>query len=177
MRSLPMFLRMAEELSRMPRLSSPIQAFFHEPPMWSVGIPRWQQISRWQEQEFAPPSKITKEGYQVTLDVKDYNELNVKVVDDSVVLVEGKTEQKMNDDCGYSSRHFLRRFVLPEGYDADQVTSSLSSDGVLTINVPNPPSVQEAIKERIVPIQNTGEPAIKAKKQKPVEEEGVEKNA
>ncbi|XP_068139840.1 heat shock protein 22 [Drosophila tropicalis] len=174
MRSLPMFLRMAEELSRMPRLSSPLQAFFHEPPMWSVAIPRYgQQIARWQEQESAPPSKITKEGYQVTLDVKDYNELNVKVVDDSVVLIEGKTEQK-DGDHGYSSRHFLRRFVLPEGYDADQVTSYLSSDGVLTVNVPNPPSVQEAIKERIVSIQNTGEPANKAK-EKPVEEGGAEK--
>ncbi|EDV40798.1 uncharacterized protein Dana_GF10689 [Drosophila ananassae] len=162
MRSLPMFLRMAEEMTRMPRISSPFHAFFHEPPVWSVALPRnWQQIARWQEQEFAPPATVSKEGYKLTLDVKDYNELNVKVLDESVVLVEGKSEQKDDEHGGFSSRHFLRRFVLPEGYEADKVTSSLSSDGVLTINVPNPPAVQEALKERVVPIEKTGEPAKK----------------
>ncbi|XP_034659122.1 heat shock protein 22 [Drosophila subobscura] len=162
MRSLPMFLRMAEEMARMPRVS-PFQAFFHEPPVWSVALPRnWQQIARWQEREFAPPATVTKEGYQLTLDVKDYNELKVKVLDDSVVLVEGKAEQQEEGDAGgYSSRHFMRRFVLPQGYEADKVTSSLSSDGVLTINVPNPPAVQEALKERVVPIEQTGAPAKK----------------
>ncbi|XP_037719350.1 heat shock protein 22 [Drosophila subpulchrella] len=163
MRSLPMFWRMAEEMTRMPRLSSPFQAFFHEPPVWSVALPRnWQQIARWQEQEFAPPATINKEGYKLTLDVKDYSELKVKVLDESVVLVEGKSEQQKGDQGGYSSRHFLRRFVLPEGYEADKVTSSLSSDGVLTISVPNPPAVQESLKEREVPIEQTGEPAKKS---------------
>ncbi|XP_017085269.1 heat shock protein 22 [Drosophila eugracilis] len=162
MRSLPMFWRMAEEMTRMPRYSSPFQAFFHEPAVWSVTLPRnWQQIARWQEQEFAPPATVNKEGYKLTLDVKDYSELNVKVLDESVVLVEGKSEQKEDNQGSYTSRHFLRRFVLPEGYEADKVTSSLSSDGVLTISVPNPPAMQEAIKERVVPIEQTGEPAMK----------------
>lgn len=163
MRSLPMFWRMAEEMARMPRLSSPFHAFFHEPPVWSVTLPRnWQQIARWQEQEFAPPATVNKDGYKLTLDVKDYSELKVKVLDESVVLVEGKSEQQEAEQGGYSSRHFLRRFVLPEGYEADKVTSTLSSDGVLTISVPNPPGVQETPKEREVTIEQTGEPAKKS---------------
>ncbi|EDV51177.1 heat shock protein 22 [Drosophila erecta] len=163
MRSLPMFWRMAEEMARMPRLSSPFQAFIHEPPVWSVALPRnWQQIARWQEQEFAPPATVNKDGYKLTLDVKDYSELKVKVLDESVVLVEGKSEQQEAEQGGYSSRHFLRRFVLPEGYEADKVTSTLSSDGVLTISVPNPPAVQETLKEREVTIEQTGEPAKKS---------------
>ncbi|XP_017053283.1 heat shock protein 22 [Drosophila ficusphila] len=166
MRSLPMFWRMAEEMTRMPRISSPFHAFFHEPPIWSVALPRnWQQIARWQEQEFAPPATINKDGYKLTLDVKDYSELKVKVLDESVVLVEGKSEQEDGDQGSYSSRHFLRRFVLPEGYEADKVKSSLSSDGVLTISVPNPPTVQESLKERVVPIEQTGEPAKKSQEE------------
>jgi len=76
--------------------------------------------------------------------------------------VEGKSEQQEAEQGGYSSRHFLRRFVLPEGYEADKVTSTLSSDGVLTISVPNPPGVQETLKEREVTIEQTGEPAKKS---------------
>ncbi|XP_016971631.2 heat shock protein 22 [Drosophila rhopaloa] len=163
MRSLPMLWRMAEDMSRMPRLASPFHAFFHEPPVWSVALPRnWQQIARWQEQQFAPPATINKDGYKLTLDVKDYSELKVKVLDESIVLVEGKSEQQDGEQGSYTSRHFLRRFVLPEGYEADKVTSNLSSDGVLTITVPNPPAVQETIKERVVPIEQTGEPSKKS---------------
>ncbi|KAL7733775.1 hypothetical protein ACLKA6_011500 [Drosophila palustris] len=157
MRSMPMFLRMAEELSRFPRMS-PFQAFFHEPLMWSgVAVPRnWQQIAHWQEQEFAPTAKVEKQGYQVSVDVSVYkpSELTVKTVDNSVII-EGKSEQQ-DEQGGYTSRHFLRRFVLPEGYESDKVTSTLSSDGLLTINVPNPPEVEEALKERLVPIQHMG---------------------
>ncbi|XP_064556836.1 heat shock protein 22 [Drosophila montana] len=172
MRSLPMFLRMAEELTRMPRVS-PFQAFFHEPHMWSgLAVPRnWQQIARSQEKQFAPAATIGKQGYQVCLDVSDYkpNELTVKTVNNSVVI-EGKSEQQEDDQGGYSSRHFLRRFALPEGYEADKTTSSLSSDGVLTINVPNPPAVEEALKERVVPIQQTGPAELNVKPNPPLEE-------
>lgn len=159
MRSLPMLLHMAEEMMRMPRVS-PFHAFFREPLTWSsnTAVPRnWQQIARWQERQFAPPASIGKEGYQVSLDVSEYkpNELTVKTVNNSVII-EGKSEQVQDEQGGYSSRNFLRRFVLPEGYDPELATSSLSSDGLLTINVPNPPAVQEALKERVVPIQQTG---------------------
>ncbi|XP_034482480.1 heat shock protein 22 [Drosophila innubila] len=172
MRSMPMFLRMAEELSRFPRMS-PFQTFFHEPLMWSgIAVPRnWKQIARWQEQEFAPAATVGKQGYQVSLDVSVYkpNELTVKTVDNSVII-EGKSEQHEDEQGSFTSRHFLRRFVLPQGYESDKVTSTLTSDGVLTISVPNPPEVEEALKERLVPIQQTG-PAENNVKLHPVQEE------
>ncbi|KAH8370184.1 hypothetical protein KR093_002584 [Drosophila rubida] len=176
MRSLPMFLRLAEEMSRLPRIApyqSPFQALFQEVPLWSAAAaPRnWKQIARWQEQEFAPPATVGKQGYQVSLDVSVYkpNELSVKTVENSVII-EGKSE--LEDDLGgYSSRQFLRRFVLPKGYDAEHLTTSLSSDGVLTINVPNPPADEkDALKERVVPIQQTGLAADNVKANPPKEE-------
>ena len=53
----------------------------------------------------------------------------------TAVVVEGKHEERA-DDHGYISRHFVRRYVLPEHYNMEQLNSSLSSDGVLTITAP-----------------------------------------
>lgn len=40
------------------------------------------------------------------------------------------------DDHGFVSREFLRKYKLPAGVTIADVTSSLSIDGVLTITVP-----------------------------------------
>ncbi|KAH8398820.1 hypothetical protein KR222_007974 [Zaprionus bogoriensis] len=178
MRSLPMLLHMAEEMMRMPRLS-PFQALLREPSQWSrvdgsLSVPRnWRQIARWQEREFGPLAKVGKEGYQVNLDVSEYepNELTVKTVNNSVII-EGKAERQSDETGGsYSSRSFLRRFVLPEGYDPELATSSLSTEGVLTIHVPNPPEVDAALQERVVPIQQTGQAEHNVKPNPPIDEE------
>jgi crystallin alpha B len=62
------------------------------------------------------------------------DEITVKTVDNDVI-VEAKHEEK-KDEHGFISRHFVRRYVLPMSHDAIGVTSSLSSDGVLTITAP-----------------------------------------
>ncbi|KAH8410689.1 hypothetical protein KR222_005136, partial [Zaprionus bogoriensis] len=103
-----------------------------------------------------PLAQVGKDGFQVCMDVAQFSprELSVKVVDNSVV-VEGKHEER-EDDHGYISRHFVRRYALPKGYEPDRVMSSLSSDGVLTINVPKPPAIEDKSKERVVQIQQVG---------------------
>lgn len=100
-------------------------------------------------------SPVGKDGFQVCMDVAQFkpSELNVKVVDNSIVI-EGKHEER-EDEHGFIQRHFVRRYVLPKGYDADKVVSTLSSDGVLTVSVPKPQE-EEKSNERIVQIQQTG---------------------
>lgn len=73
---------------------------------------------------------------QVILDVQQFSpdEITVKTVDNHVV-VEAKHEEKQ-DEHGYISRHFVRRYVLPPSHDLVNITSTLSSDGVLTITAP-----------------------------------------
>ncbi|XP_017464916.1 PREDICTED: heat shock protein 23-like [Rhagoletis zephyria] len=99
-------------------------------------------------------SVVGKDGLQVCMDVAQFkpSELSVKVVDNSIV-VEGKHEER-EDEHGYISRHFVRRYALPKGYNADNVISTLSSDGVLTVSAPKPQ--EEASNERVVQIQQTG---------------------
>jgi len=72
----------------------------------------------------------------VSLDVKEYKpeEITVKNVE-NVITVEGKHEEKQ-DEHGYISRHFVRRYVLPKDVDIDHCKVSLSSDGVLNLHVP-----------------------------------------
>jgi len=109
---------------------------------------------------------IGKDGFKVCMDVGQFkpNELNVKVVDNTII-VEGKHEER-EDDHGYISRHFVRRYALPKGYEEDKVASSLSSDGVLTVTVPKPQAIEDKTKERVIEIRQTGAahcPSIKDK--------------
>ncbi|XP_046403920.1 protein lethal(2)essential for life-like [Ischnura elegans] len=101
-----------------------------------------------------------KDGFHVMLDVQQFspNEISVKTVENCVV-VEGKHDEKP-DEHGYVSRHFIRRYVLPEGIRPETITSSLSSDGVLSISAPKALPMPAA-NERMVPITQTGAPALK----------------
>lgn len=46
----------------------------------------------------------------------------------------------LQDDQGFVSREFLRKYRVPAGVDPSSITSSLSADGVLTITAPRKPS-------------------------------------
>ncbi|XP_011684375.1 PREDICTED: protein lethal(2)essential for life-like isoform X3 [Wasmannia auropunctata] len=97
---------------------------------------------------------------QVILDVQQFSpdEIAVKTIDNQVV-VEAKHEEKQ-DEHGYISRHFVRRYVLPPSHDLVNITSTLSSDGVLTITAPKK-NVTPAGTERVISVVRTGVPAAK----------------
>ncbi|XP_063916483.1 protein lethal(2)essential for life-like [Zophobas morio] len=111
-----------------------------------------------------------KDKFQVNLDVQQFKpeEISVKVAK-NVVTVEGKHEEK-EDEHGLISRHFVRKYVLPEGHDVDKIESKLSTDGVLTITAPR---VKAAVEEgRSVPVIQTGQSTKEVEKKE--EEEGEE---
>ncbi|KAM7356627.1 uncharacterized protein ACRADG_002283 [Cochliomyia hominivorax] len=101
-------------------------------------------------------AQVGKDGFQVCMDVSQFtpNELTVKTVDRTVV-VEGKHEER-EDEHGYIQRHFVRKYILPKGYDPKDVVSTISSDGVLTVKAPPPPNKGKNVNERVVQIQQTG---------------------
>ncbi|KAJ4433547.1 protein lethal(2)essential for life isoform X2 [Periplaneta americana] len=126
----------------------------------------WRNITR----QDSGSSNITadKDKFQVILDVQQFapSEITVKTLDNTLV-VEGKHEEKQ-DEHGFISRHFVRRYVLPKEIQVENVVSSLSSDGVLTVTAPKK-CLPPACGERVVPIVQTGVPAVK-----PVEQPIVE---
>ena len=105
-------------------------------------------------QESSSTINLTKEKFEVILDVQQFtpDEITVKASNNTVV-VEGKHEEKQ-DEHGFISRQFTRRYILPTGYEVNDLVSTLSSDGVLTVTAPKRPPPNAG--ERIVPITKTG---------------------
>ncbi|XP_072272901.1 heat shock protein beta-1 [Pyxicephalus adspersus] len=89
--------------------------------------------------------KQTSDHWKVSLDVNHFSpeELVVKTRD-GLVEITGKHEEKQ-DEHGFISRCFTRKYTLPPGVDIASVTSSLSPDGILTVESPLPkPAIQSA---------------------------------
>ncbi|XP_029643927.2 alpha-crystallin A chain-like [Octopus sinensis] len=78
--------------------------------------------------------KYNRDVFEVKLDVENYEpeDLCVKVQDEHLI-VSGKHESK-REDLGCVARQFTRQFLMPEDIDPDTLTSSLSPEGILTIN-------------------------------------------
>lgn len=101
-------------------------------------------------------ARMTKaDGFQMTMDVSEFkhDEITVKTVAHSVI-VEGNHEER-EDDHGFVSRHFVRRFEVPAVCDIRDVVSTLSSDGILVVRAPLKP-VPETHEERLIQVQQTG---------------------
>lgn len=77
-----------------------------------------------------------KKNFAVNLDVQQFkpDEISVKVAD-GYIVVDGKHEER-NDEHGFISRQFTRRYKIPENVDPSAITSTLSSDGVLSVGAP-----------------------------------------
>lgn len=111
----------------------------------------WQRLDL---KDVGSTIKVNKEKFQINLDVQHFGpeEISVKAVD-GFVVVEGKHEEK-EDEHGFVTRHFVRRYALPKECSVDSVESKLSSDGVLSIVAPlNKEAIEGA---RTVPIVQTG---------------------
>jgi len=81
---------------------------------------------------------------EVSLDTAQYRPDELKItVEEGVVCVEGRHEEKAEDGSKMVSRMFSRKYTLPKGANGQDVVSNLSSDGVLVITAPkNNPAIK-----------------------------------
>ncbi|KAH0956557.1 hypothetical protein HN011_003674 [Eciton burchellii] len=140
-----------ERFMRDRRLRSPV--LYYRP---------WSEMLRSKEEGGISTVKADKDKFQVVLDVQQFKpeEINIKVVD-RFVIVEAKHEEK-KDEHGWISRQFMRKYMIPEQCNIDQVTSNLSSDGILTITAPRKDKANQQ-NERSIKIEQTGKPAFQEK--------------
>jgi len=77
-------------------------------------------------------------NFQISLDTSSYrpDEIKIDINEKNVLTVQAKHEEKSEDGNKHVSRHFSRKYTLPEGCKADTVMSNLSADGVLMITAP-----------------------------------------
>lgn len=87
---------------------------------------------------------------KLRFDVSQYapEEIVVKTVDNKL-LVHAKHEEKTESKSVY--REYNREFLLPKGTNPEQIKSSLSKDGVLTVEAPLPAITTG---EKLIPIQH-----------------------
>ncbi|ETE68449.1 Alpha-crystallin B chain, partial [Ophiophagus hannah] len=100
---------------------------------------------------------LDNDKFSVSLDVKHFSpeELKVKVWGD-VIEVQGKHKERQ-DEHGFIAREFNRKYRIPADVDPLTITSSLSSDGVLTVNGPRK---LKGIPERSIPVTREEKSAL-----------------
>lgn len=105
----------------------------------------------WEDEKFL---STPEDGFQVSLNVKDFKpeEVSVKVTENNVI-VEAKHEER-NEDDSYVSRHFSRRYALPDDCSIKDIVSTMSADGILTVRAP--PKEIDTKNARNIQIQHTG---------------------
>ncbi|XP_060942545.1 alpha-crystallin A chain-like [Limanda limanda] len=126
----------------------PAEPFVDWPRMWpfSWSLP-WMRPSamRWLNWPDNGHSemRIEKDRFVIYLDVKHFSpdELSINISDE-FITIHGKHEDRQ-DDHGFVSREFLRKYRLPACVSGADVTASLSSDGLLTITAPRSSPGQE----------------------------------
>ncbi|XP_037693904.1 alpha-crystallin A chain isoform X2 [Choloepus didactylus] len=98
-----------------------------------------------------------RDKFVIFLDVKHFSpeDLTVKVLDD-FVEIHGKHNERQ-DDHGYISREFHRRYRLPTAVDQSALSCSLSADGMLTFS--GPKIVDPSHSERTIPVSREEKPS------------------
>lgn len=102
-------------------------------------------------------SEVTNDPsvFSVKLDVAHFepHEISVKSLDGGTILIEGRHEEKQ-DEHGYISRQFSRKYQLPKDVELEKISSSLTADGVLTVTAPKklPKSITDASGATVIPI-------------------------
>ncbi|XP_032694273.1 alpha-crystallin B chain [Lontra canadensis] len=131
--------------------STSLSPFYLRPPSF-LRAPSWIDTG-------LSEMRLEKDRFSVNLDVKHFSpeELKVKVLGD-VIEVHGKHEERQ-DEHGFISREFHRKYRIPADVDPLAITSSLSTDGVLTVNGPRK---QASGPERTIPITREEKPAVTA---------------
>nr|XP_056714469.1 alpha-crystallin A chain [Euleptes europaea] len=100
-----------------------------------------------------------RDKFTIFLDVKHFSpeDLSVKVMDD-FVEIHGKHNERQ-DDHGYISREFHRRYRLPSSVEQSAISCSLSADGMLTFAAPKVQSNTDlSHSERPIPVSREEKP-------------------
>lgn len=82
--------------------------------------------------------------FRMSFDVHQYNPGDISVrSEDRCLVVEAKHSDNRNGNK--VAREFCRRIQLPPAVDPEKLSSTMSSDGILTVQAPVPPPYQAAL--------------------------------
>lgn len=119
----------------------------------------WTYPMRWDNYYSGERVHADEKGFRIDIDVRQFrpHEIVVKTNDDYVIVQGNHDKRHEAGSTGYVERHFVRKYLLPRGYNANEVISDISADGVLTIKAPPPPPAKYySPGERLVRVHETG---------------------
>uniref|UniRef100_A0A8K9X5L2 Si:dkey-1k23.3 n=1 Tax=Oncorhynchus mykiss TaxID=8022 RepID=A0A8K9X5L2_ONCMY len=98
-------------------------------------------------------SEVQEEGYKwrITLDVSHFSPVEITLRTREGFLEIGGKHEERPDKHGFIARCFTRRYTIPKGIDPKIIHSSLSGDGILSVEASLPdPTIPADV---IIPIQ------------------------
>lgn len=117
----------------------------------------WNLPSDTTRQDVGSTVQALDDRFEINLDVQQFKPEEIAVhATNQHITVEAKHEEK-EDEHGHISRQFVRRYVLPTGYDSDRIVSTLSSNGVLTITAQKMALPEQEV-FRVIPVAHPGQP-------------------
>ncbi|KAJ8710772.1 hypothetical protein PYW08_009287 [Mythimna loreyi] len=133
--------RFTQEMKRieqqMHKFSNDLTLCFGETSNTEYESPQNPHFSQWQVLQNSPLviGEGEKKALKLQFDVSAFepSEIKVKLLNDTLIIT-ATHEEKTHDTTVY--REYNRQFKLPPGIDPDSLVSSLSRDGVLTVQAP-----------------------------------------
>ncbi|XP_058888695.1 heat shock protein beta-1-like isoform X3 [Acipenser ruthenus] len=138
------------------RLSSSWPGYLQS-PNWTPSLGKQQTVCRQglQRQLSGGVSEVRAgpDSWKISLDVNHFTpeEITIKAKG-GYVEISGKHEERQ-DEHGFVSRCFTRKYKLPIGVSPQAIASSLSPGGVLSVDVPLPKPAAGVPVEIIIPVQ------------------------
>ncbi|XP_013148762.1 PREDICTED: protein lethal(2)essential for life-like [Papilio polytes] len=101
-----------------------------------------------------------RDKFEIHMSLHDFKpeEISIKTAD-GYIIVKGQHEEKQ-DEYGFVSRQFVRRYALPEGCLPESVESKISPNGLLTITATRQPVIKRDI---VIPVSHEGSNNLKSK--------------
>jgi len=91
--------------------------------------------------------------FSMSFDVKDYDAEDISVtVEEQTMIV--KATHRTEKDGAVSVKEFSRKVDIPPEVDPEKLTSTLTSDGILTVEAPVPPVYQPSSNSAFSPYQH-----------------------
>nr|XP_015221541.1 PREDICTED: heat shock protein beta-1-like [Lepisosteus oculatus] len=106
--------------------------------------------------------------WKISLDVNHFSpeEITIKIKE-GYLEIAGKHEERQ-DEHGFVSRCFTRKYKIPSSVDPQNISSSLSPSGILSVEAPLPQQADGAPVEIVIPVQ------VERKKEAQKEEDEAE---
>ncbi|XP_056289288.1 heat shock protein beta-1-like [Pseudoliparis swirei] len=95
-----------------------------------------------------------QDSWKINLDVNHFSPEEITITTKGGYLQISGNHEERQDEHASVSRCFTRKYKLPKGVDSQHISSSLSSDGLLSVEAPAPGTcISNPPNEIVIPVQ------------------------